>query len=150
MAQRDTMRSFRKSIFQCLNGNVMYNGVVIPGYDEKVFTGQNPDLYYLFGTQRETDITDNDCTWTTKSTIDIVIVSRTQSEASKDAVDDISDTILDLLLNLPGSDNLIAQSGFQITYLKRESAVSGLIQISPTETILQKLITLTANIIQQN
>lgn len=146
----DTMKPFRKAIYDVLHNNVSYKAAVVPLYDEKVFTGVSPTLYILFGNQREQDVPATECTWQTIATIDILIVSKTQSETSKDALDDISNTILDLLLNLPGSDNLAAQSGFQITYLRRESAVCGLIQLSPTETQLQKLITLTATIIQQN
>lgn len=144
------MKIFRKAIHQVLNGNVTYNSSVVKVYDEKVFTGETPNIYILYGTQREQDATEQDCTWMTRASIDILIVSKTMSETSKDALDDISNSILDLLLNLPGSDNLAAQSGFQITYLKRDSSVSGVMQISPTETVLQKIITLTATIIQQN
>lgn len=144
----DTMRPFRKAIYDVLNGNVSYKSSTIKFYDEKVWTGQAPDLYCFFGTQRETDITQTDCGWEARTTLDLIIANRTPSETSKDALDEISDDIYQLLLNLPGSDNLAAQTGFQISYLKRESAVSGLIQISPTETILQKIITLTANILQ--
>ena len=148
----DSMKALRKAIYNVLNGNVIYKGAAVKIYDEKIFTGEQPNLYILFGTQRESRLPEfeQDCAYVAFSSIDILIVSKTQSETSKDALDDISSSILDLLLNLPGSDNLAAQSGFQISNLRRESAVCGLVQISPTETILQKLITLTASIIQQN
>jgi hypothetical protein len=144
------MKILRKAIHQVLLGNVTYKGSVVKIYDEKVFTGESPNLYILYGTQRDQDITGQDCTWETKSSIDILIISRTASETSKDALDDISNSILELLLNLPGSDNLAAQSGYQIAYMKRESAVCGMMDITPTETKLTKVITLTATIIQQN
>jgi hypothetical protein len=145
---KDTMKPFRKAIYDRLKNNVVYKSTAVAIYDEKVFTGETPIVYILFGTQREQNVDDTDCAWETRSSIDILIISRTQSETSKDVLDDISNNILDLLLNLPGSDNLAAQTGFKIIYLKRESAVCGLLQISPTETILQKQLTLTATIIQ--
>jgi hypothetical protein len=147
---RDTMKPFRKAIHQTLSGNVIYKGSQVKIYDEKIFTGDQPNLYVLYSTQRETDITETDCAWETRSSIDILIINRTQSETSKDALDDISDSILILLLNLPHSDNLVTQSGFLIQEVKKDSAVSGLIQISPTETILQKQMTISAIITQQS
>lgn len=150
MSQKDTMKPFRNAINSVLSGAITYKGSVVPFTDSKTKTGQQARLYGIYGTQREFDTTQTDCTWECKSSIEILLVNDTGSETSKDPLDEISDDIYDLLLNLPGSNNLPAQSGFQITYLKRESAVSGLIQISPTETQLQKLITLTATIIQQN
>lgn len=146
----DTMKPFRLAIVQALSGNVTYLSNEVKIYDEKVFTGEMPSIYILLSTQREQDITQTDCTWETKSSIDLMIVSKTGSEVSKDVLDDISGQILELLLNLPGSDNLLAQSGFMITYLKRESAVCGMFQISPTQSELRKVMTLTATIIQQN
>lgn len=145
---KDTMKPFRKSIYDVLSGNVIYNSAIVSIYDEKVFTGEIPNIYILLGTQREQDITQTDCAFETNSSIEILIISRTKSEASKDALDDISNTILELLLNLPGSDNLVEQAGFTMINLRRESAVCGLLQLSPNETILQKQINLTVTITQ--
>lgn len=150
MSQRDTMKPLRNAIHTMLNGFVTYNGTVIQFGDMKTHSGQAATIYGIYGTQRETDTTETDCTWECKSSIEIMLVNTTGSETSKNPLDEISDIIYDLLLNLPGSNNLPAQSGFQIAYLKRESAVHGPLQISPTETIVSKLIILTAKIIQQN
>jgi hypothetical protein len=145
---KDTMRPYRKAIYDVLNGNVIYHSVPVNIYDEKVFTGDAPDIYILMGNQRETDITEADCAWTTLSSIDIMIIAKSGSEVSKDVVDDISNEILELLLNLPGGNNLGVQSGFQIMMLKRDISVSGFFQITPTQSEIQKIITMTATIIQ--
>lgn len=141
------MKPFRKSIYTCLNGNITYASSIVKLYDEKVFQGEVPNVYILLSTQREQDATDQECGWQTRSSIDILIISKTGSEVSKDAVDDISNSMLQLLLNLPGDDNLTVQSGFQILEVKRESAASGQVQISPTQSELQKITTITAMII---
>lgn len=143
---KDTMKPLRKAIFDCLSGNVSYASSVVPVMDEKVYSGIRPKVYILLSTQREQDITDQDCYWQANSSIDIVIITKSASEVSKDAVDDISQRIYDLLLTLPGSDLLAVQNGFQIVNLKRQSAASGNVQISPTESELQKVMTLTAGI----
>jgi hypothetical protein len=145
---KDTMRIFRKAVYDCLNTFIIYKSANVAVYDEKVKAGQSPNLYVLFQSQRETDTTQTDCGWECKANLDLLIVDKTGSEVSKDTVDEISDQIYELLLNLPGSDNLAAQSGFKIMMLKRESAVTGLLQITPTQSELQKLITLTATISQ--
>lgn len=141
------MKPFRKAIYDCINGNITYSGSIVKIYDEKVFQGEQPNVYILLSTQREQDATDQECGWQTKSSIDILIISKTGSEVSKDAVDDISNSMLQLLLNLPGDDNLSVQTGFQILEVKRESAASGQVQISPTQSELQKITTITAMII---
>lgn len=144
---RDTMKPFRKAVFDCLNGFVTYPGAtVVPVKDEKVPTGTAPNVYILLSTQREQDATDQDCGWQTNAGMDILIITKSASEVSKDAVDDISQRIYDLLLTLPGSDLLGVQSGFHIVNVKRQSAVSGNVQISPTQSELQKIISLTAGI----
>lgn len=150
MSQKDTMMPLRQAIDDVINGNVTYKGAQVQVFDKKVFTGQSPNRYIYYGTMREVDITETDCAWTSRTSIEILIVSNTGSEVSQDPLDEISDTIYDLLLNLPGSDNLPAQSGFQISYLKRESATCGMMEISPTESRLTKLITLTAIVTQQH
>lgn len=143
----DTMQPMRHAFDAVLKGNVNYNGSVINFYDEKVFTGSADTIYVLYSTQREQDVSDTGCAWNTISKIDLLIVDKTGSEVSKDHIDDISNTIYGLLATLPGSDNLPVQSGFQILYLRKETVVEGLFQISPTQSELRKLITFSANVI---
>lgn len=143
----DTMKPLRKATYDILYSHVVYKAATIRLYDEKVFHGEIPDIYMLLSTQRERDVTEQDCYWQTQSSIDILFIRKTGSEVSKDVIDDISNIALPLLLNLPGHDNFGAQSGLQILEVKRESASSGNVQISPTQSELQKIVTLTALII---
>lgn len=144
------MKIFRKAVADCVNGQISYSSSVIPVYDAKVFTGERPDIYIVLSTQTEQDITEAECTWQTKSLINIIFINKSGSEVSKDVIDDISNEFLELVLNLPGSDNLLTQSGFAIDYVKRESAVSGEVLISPTQSELQKIVTISAMITQLN
>lgn len=144
----DSMKPFRKAVYTVLNGNVTYAGSVVKVYDAKVFTGAIPNVYILMSTQREQNSTDQECAWQARSSMDLLIIAKSGSEVSKDVVDDISNTMLVLLLNLPGSDNLPVQAGFKILNVRRESAVIGEVQISPTQSELQKLMTITAEIYQ--
>lgn len=140
------MKPLRHALFTCVNGNITYAGNVVKLYDGRVFTGDTPNVYMYFSTQQEQDATDQDCAWQTKSRIDVVIVAKSGSEVSKDIIDDISQRFYDLVLTLPGSDLLAVQNGFQILEVKIESAASGNVQISPTQSELQKIVSLTASI----
>lgn len=146
---KDTMKPFRKAVFDCLNTFVLYKSTAVLVADAKVPTGQQPSLYILLGRQWEQDRTDQDCGWETKSGIEIQIIAKSGSEVSKDALDDISQSIYDLVLTLPGSNLLAVQNGFQILELRRESAAIGDVQISPTQSELQKIVSLTAYIFHQ-
>lgn len=150
---KDTMKILRAAIDAILKGAISYNGGFLLFFDEKVFVGQMPNVYCLYSTQREQDASDqygSDCTFVTRSTIDLMIVDRTGSEVSKDILDDLSNLIMELLLNSPGNSNLAVPAGFQISYLKRDSAVSGLFQITPTQSEIRKIMTFSAIITQTN
>lgn len=146
----DTCKPLRQAIFDVISPVAQYNGDAIPIYDEKVFTGAHPNLYILLGKQSERDITEAECQWQTKSTIEIWIIARSGSEVSKDVIDDVAQSFLDALLPGPTVDAILQPQGLAITYLGRESSVSGQVQITNTQSELQKVITLTANILQIN
>ena len=142
------MKPFRKAIFDVLNGTVSYSGSVVPIYDKKVHSGSQPTVYMYFGSQSETDATEQDCSYQYNSQLNLIIVAKNGSEVSQDTIDDIGDTVLQLLINAPGDDNLSQQPGFSIYELKLGSAAAGEVQISPTQSELQKILSLTAIIIQ--
>lgn len=146
---KSTMKPFRKAVKDVLSGNITYASSTVPIYDAKVHAGQQPQIYILLSTQREQDVTDQDCAWNHRSSIDLVFIAKSGSEVSKDVIDDIADRALELLLSSPGVSNLAVQTGFQILEVKMESAVIGEVQISPTQSELQKIVSLTAFIFHQ-
>lgn len=146
---KSTMKPFRKAVKDVLSGNITYAGSIVPVYDAKVWTSAQPAIYILLATQREQDVTDQDCAWNHRSSIDLQFIAKSDSEVSKDVIDDISDRALELLLSSPGVSNLAVQTGFQILEVKMESAVIGEVQISPTQSELQKIVSLTAFIFHQ-
>lgn len=147
---RDTMKPVRRAIFDVASGLVSYKGNVVAVYDEKVFTGETPNVYILLSTQQETDDDRTDCTWYTRSSIDVEIIAKSGSEVSKDVIDDISNQFMEMVAGLPGVFNVAAQSGFQIVDLYRESAITQNLQITQNESILRKITKFTFKILQQN
>lgn len=147
---RDTMKPIRHAVNTALSGQVVYAGSQVPVRDEKLYTGEIPKIYILLSTQQETDTERTDCTWTTKSSIDLEFITRSASEVSKDVLDDVSNDALQLIMGLPGAQVIPNPSGFQITDVQRESAITRNVSLTPTESILQKVVRINFTILQQN
>lgn len=141
---RNTKKYFRKAIFDLLNGNIS-----VPVYDEKRKVEAPRGIFVVLSTQQETPAPeDNDCTFVTRSSIDIEIVVKTGFEVTKDAQDDIEDEILAILRPTQGSD-IVTSSGFLIQDLFRERSFTRNLSLSDSQSILQTILTFTATITEQ-
>lgn len=128
-------------------GQLSYNGISVPVYDEKKRDKQLANLYVVLSTQQETD--DNtDTSFTTDSSIDIDITHKTEFEISKDAIDEVSDQILELLLPNPDGPGWNV-SGFLIQNIRRSSTISRNFSLTDSQSIIAKIITITSKITQQ-
>ncbi len=142
---RDLSKPFRLAVFSVLNGNT--GG--IPIYDEKRLVSSIDNTFILLSTQQQTPQDENDCTWVSRLSIDIEVYNKTGSEVSKDTIDDVSNTILGLLLPTVGVSP-ISSGGIQFTYAFAESIISRNIGITETESVLQKVIRFVATGVQQS
>lgn len=142
---RDLSKPFRLAVFSVLNGNT--GG--IPIYDEKRLVSSTDNTFILLSTQQQTPQDENDCTWVSRLSIDIEVYNKTGSEVSKDTIDDVSNTILGLLLPTVGVSP-ISSGGIQFTYAFAESIISRNIGITETESVLQKVIRFVATGVQQS
>lgn len=148
---KDTMKPLRKGVWDTLDGSVVYNGDVVKGYDEKVYTGDRPNLYYILSNQQESPGPgESDCGTAVNSSINIEIISRTPSEVSKDAMDDVSDIIYELLEPSYQTPGFSLGNGLQILTISRESAATQSATISDTQSILRKIIKFNSVITQIN
>lgn len=136
---RDSMKPLRLGIFAVIDGQITYNATPVPVYDEKIYTSESPDLYILLSTQQETPAGDqNDCMFIRDSFIDIEIIRRTGSEVSKDAIDDVSDQLYQLLLPSQGGAGFTV-SGFQVSDPRLVTANSQNVTLSQTQSVLRKI-----------
>lgn len=142
---KDTKKILRHAVFNALNGNITYDGNNVPVYDEK---NENEDIYILLSNQQETN-EDTDSYFMTRSTIDYEVVCRTGFSVSKDAIDDINEDILEILIPTQNTTGLTIPSGFQFLNVRRESSRTLSLEISPTESIVRNITTISATIIQQ-
>jgi hypothetical protein len=142
---KDTQKPLRMAMFNLLSGAIAYDGNTVGVYDEM---NDNDDVYILLSTQQETFDETSD-TFITRSTINLEVVAKTGTTVSKDVLDDISDDIYTLLRPTTSTTGLVNPSGFQIHNVFRESATTQVLQVSPTQSILRKLITIVVTITEQ-
>lgn len=139
-----------RAVFNKLNGAITYDSQAVPVYDEKKSVSSSVNLYILLGRQTESDDIQDDNTFAATSTIDIEIWYKTGFETSKQAVHSVSNQILQLLIPTPYTSGLGVQDHFQILNLRRTSAITQGFQISETQTVLAKIITISSQIVEQS
>lgn len=146
---RNTQKPFRLVIFNALNGHITYGGNPVHFFDERKTASEQADIYVTFGSQSERVIEENDSCFITQSTIKLAVVAKSFSEISKDIINDISDSILLLLLPNTQTNGFTDPSGMQIQNIKLLDSETGIIFQSTNFTLTQT-ITLTAQIVQQS
>lgn len=146
---KDTMQMFLEATYTLLNGNLSYNSVNVPVFDKKRRVNVASGLYVILGSQRESDSPQTSETFITEAELDIEIWHVTDYEVSSQGVNQVADQILQLLITLPEGDGYPAQSQFQIQDVRRVSANLQDFSIGPTDTALNKNITIRATIVQQ-
>lgn len=146
---RDAQYPLRRAIDQVLTGNVLINGQPINFYDEKKKAGNNEALYCIYGTQQSTPEQAMDSAWITRENIDIEIIQKTQFEVSKDLVDEISNQLYTLLMPQKISSALTNPHLMQVQYFDLQQAITRSLQVSDTESIVQKIVTFTCLVVQQ-
>lgn len=147
---KNTQKPFRLAIWNALDGNLSYNSIPVPVTDEKKLQSDQSKIYVIFGRQTETPTERNDSTWITQSTIDLLIISKTFSETSKDIVNDLSDDILQLLLTTPQINGFTDPLGFQVQNIELAFSETGTMRMNSTDIMLTQLLTITAQIVQQS
>lgn len=145
---RDTMKILRHACRDLLTG-LTYNGTPVPVGDEKLkYNDRGATLFVTFGTQTESPDNTSDA-FITDSSIDIEINHKTGFEVSKDAIDDVSDDILNILLPYPETDGFQVQDGVLIQCVTRSQAITRNYSLTDTQTYISKIITITCKIVQQ-
>lgn len=147
----DTMEPFQLSVFNKLNGALNYNSTNVPVSDELKRLAVSADLFVILSTQQESDSVETSDTFITTSSIDIEVWMKTEYSTSKRPVHDVSNQILQLLIPAPyGQNGLGVQDHFQFQNVRRTRALTRTVALSDTQTITGKIITISADIVQQS
>lgn len=144
---KDTGYPLRKAFYELLDGNLLYNSIDVPVYDDVLM--ESADLYVILSSQTKSP-SDNFCTFVSNCTITLDIVHKSQFTFTKDAVDSIHNQIGQLLSTGPGRNSLPFQSGFQFSTLQEDSfSYLPTLQSGVDGYITRKLITYRIRIVEQ-
>lgn len=146
---KDTMQVLAKAIYDVINNNIVIDGSTIPVYDKKRRAQATGGLYIILGQQSENDDPQTSDAFITTSSIDIEIWHVTEYEVSSDVINEVSNQILQRISTVPEGDNLPGQNLFQIQDVRRTSSTLTEFSIGPSDTALNKIITIQATITQQ-
>lgn len=118
----DIGQKLRKSYFQALNGNITYEGGVIPIVDEKLDANiTTHDIYVLMQEQNETEVP-NRTIPITDCDMNMRIVARLSDSGNKEVVENISNQILNLLFPVYNRNALTIDSPLILLYAKKTGA----------------------------
>lgn len=140
---KDVSKPYRLAIFTALNGHIS-----VPVFDEKKSVPSTAKVYVLLSTQQSLPWEETQGTFTRRASIDLEICKRTDVEISKDELDDITDEILTVLFTDYTSFNLTPPAGMQFMEAHFDTEITRAFELSPTESIVRKIIKITTLIIQ--
>jgi hypothetical protein len=142
---RNNNKPIRIAIFTALTGNI--GGINM--YDEKRKVSATDNTFIVFSTQQQTPDPDtNDCTWISRNSIDIEVYNKTGSEVTKNTVDDIVNTICEVLIPTPFVTP-ITSANLQFTNAYVESIISRNLSLSETESVMVEVIRFVVQVTQQ-
>lgn len=146
---KDTMYPLQTSIFNLLDGNLSWNGSNIPIYDEKTKIGNTDNIVVILSTQQEAPAGEqSDCGYFTESSIDLVVMQKSEFEVSKAAIHNVGEQILNILFpSYP--ETAIVCPGFQVIG-RRTRAITRDFSITNTQSVVAKIITISCLMIEQN
>jgi hypothetical protein len=112
----------RKAYFEAINGQVTIAGSVIPIADEKLDTQLTEhDIYMLFKTQQVQQV-NNKSYYAGTVTMNIDIVQRTKSVASKIVLDDVANQVLGILFPTKTTNGLNIDSPMRLSFARFENS----------------------------
>lgn len=145
---KDTCKILRTAIFNALTGAITQNSVTVPVYDETVGAASTSDLYIILSTQSESS-QDTSEAFITQSSIDIEIIDRRGFSASKDDLDDVYQSMMEILIPTTTTIGITVPGTHQFLNAVRDSSNTQAVSISETQTILRRTTRLVFTIIQK-
>lgn len=147
----DVQKKMRMGFYEALNGGVAYDYPVggpinvAPLTDGKEDSGA--DVYVILAQQTGTP--DNSFShFGTRATQLLDIVHKTGFHTTKDIVDQVAQSVLNIILPTPSTNGLVAQSGVQFSCVELESDSYLDLQLSGSESITRRLLRFSTRIHQ--
>lgn len=148
---KDTMDLLQLLVYTALNGQLSWAGINVPVFDEKKPAGDASNVFVILSTQQESEhpqaVSE---TFITESSIDIVITHRTEFEVSKKAINNVAGQIMQILVPTPYSNPFGTLDHWQVLNVRRTSSISRNVSVTETDSVLERIVTISAAIVQQN
>ena len=111
----DVGQKLRKSYFDLLDGNITYGGKIVPVVDEKLELNINDtELYILFTSQNEVNV-NTKSNWIREVEMAIRVVNHRQATNTKEAVENVSGQILNVLFPSKNSNAITLDAPLKLS-----------------------------------
>lgn len=146
----DRETSIRKAYYDTLNGNITYNGKTISIVDMLLKDNMKDDIFIvLFGQSSKYNNEGNNKIQSWNSLIEISVIHKQSSSATRDVVDAIGEQIENLISPDTKTTGLLQPSGWQILnpYVDAVDYLKG-IESTATQIVLYKSITFSHKVVK--
>lgn len=111
----DVGQKLRKAYFDLLDGNITYGGKTVPVVDEKLEMNINDtELYVIFTSQNEVNV-NTKSNWIREVEMAIRVVNYRQSTNTKEAVENVSSQILNILFPTKNTNSVSLDSPLKLS-----------------------------------
>lgn len=111
----DVGQKLRKAYFDLLDGNITYGGKVVPVVDEKLEMNINDtELYVIFTSQNEVNV-NTKSNWIREVEMAIRVVNYRQSTNTKEAVENVSSQILNIIFPSKNTNSVSLDSPLKLS-----------------------------------
>lgn len=143
---RDDGRALRKALFTALDGQVTYNSVAVPVFDQKVEGA--PKRYILLSNTQQVD-KKNKTNFVTETEQSVEVYEHRDSSAKSEVLETITDRILQVLYPTVRTYGFTLDAPFHLTYSKPiSSSLYEMAEPAPGKFIHRKRLTIKNRITQ--
>lgn len=143
----DTKKLIRQAYFAALNGSLSYNGVNVPVSDDMLPAGSSATIYVILASQSMSK-ENTQQSWGGVEMIDLDIVYKAQTRASKEPLDDVAGQILAILFPSPGQTSLAPGAGIQINCPRLESDRYLTLSLNSSNSVERRILTFKQHVLQ--
>lgn len=116
---REAGKVLMQAFYSSLNGNLSYDDMNIPVFDNKV--EGNPRIYVLLLTSNDNNVS-NKTKFTVEKNLNVEIYNMRNSTVQGEVLEAISDQILSIIIPTVQMIGFVLPSPFSLTYCRLESA----------------------------
>lgn len=136
----DVKLGVRTAFFQALNGNLTYNSVPVPVSDDIKPFGSTSPIYVILASQSGAE-KNTFSGWASDENIDLDIIFKASTQASKQPLDLVAAQILNLICPSVTASGLAPQPGMQFLNVKLQSDRYLSLALNASNTVERRILT---------